>query len=85
MVAPVVPYGFTGSMDAYPGPEMTNANPSPGSWSAYPSPSSIGLYRAGQGYPRFDPERARIYYARVNDKIARLVEEIVAKWDLAGL
>ncbi len=71
--------------ERYTGPEMTTANPSPGSWSAYPSPSSIGLYQAGQGYPRFDPDLARTYYTRVNDKIARLVQDIVAKWDLAGL
>ncbi len=71
--------------ERYTGPEMTTANPSSGSWSAYPSPSSIGLYQAGQGYTRFDPDLARTYYTRVIDKIARLVEEIVAKWDLAGL
>ena len=39
----------------YTGPEMTTANPAAGTWSAYPSPSSIGLYKEGQGFPKFDP------------------------------
>lgn len=69
----------------YTGPEMTTANPEPGSWSAYPSPSSIGLYREGQGYPRFDAARARLYFARVNEKVGRLVRDTIAKWDRAGL
>jgi creatinine amidohydrolase len=52
MIAPVVPYGVTGSMDAY---------------------------------PTFDMQKAKEYFAKVNDKVARLVEEIVAKWKLAGI
>lgn len=71
--------------ERYTGPEMTTANPTPGSWSAYPSPSTIGLYTAGQGYPRFDADQASEYFTRVNDKIAQLVEDVIAKWDLAGL
>ena len=71
--------------ERYTGPEMTTASPASGAWSAYPSPSSIGLYQVGQGYPRFDPDQAAEYFARVNDKIAQLVEDVIAKWDLAGL
>jgi creatinine amidohydrolase len=66
----------------YTGPEMTTANPAAGTWSAYPSPSSIGLYKAGQGYPTFDPVKARLYFERVNDKVARLVEDTIRKWNM---
>lgn len=69
----------------YTGPEMATLNPVAGTWSAYPSPSTIGLYKAGQGYPRFDPQKAQEYFAKVNDKMARLIEEIIAKWKLAGI
>jgi creatinine amidohydrolase len=62
---------------------MATTMPAPNTWSAYPFPSSIMLYKQGQGYPEFDPEKARIYFAKVNDKIARLIEETISKWDLA--
>jgi creatinine amidohydrolase len=65
----------------YTGPEMTTANPPPGTWSAYPNPSSIGLYKEGQGYPTFDPVKAKTYFERVNDKVAKLVLEVVGKWN----
>jgi creatinine amidohydrolase len=71
--------------ERYTGPEMTTPNPPAGSWSAYPAPSSIGLYKEGQGYPTFDLQKARTYFTRVNDKIARLIEETIRKWNLAGL
>jgi len=66
-------------------PEMATAMPSPNTWSAYPFPSSIMLYKEGQGFPNFDLAKARTYFAKVNDKIARLIEETIKKWDLAGL
>jgi creatinine amidohydrolase len=66
-------------------PEMATANPAPGTWSAYPNPSTIGLYKAGEGYPTFDLAKAKEYYARVNDKVAKLIQEIIRKWDMAGL
>jgi creatinine amidohydrolase len=69
----------------YTGPDMATANPAPGTWSAYPNPSSIGLYKAGEGYPRFDEAKAKAYFTRVNEKIAGLVRETIRKWDLAGL
>ncbi len=56
-----------------------------GTWSAVPFPSSIGLYQKGQGYPKFDQKKADEYYKKVTDKVANLVNEIVKKWDLAGL
>ncbi|HXW07028.1 MAG TPA: creatininase family protein [Vicinamibacterales bacterium] len=66
----------------YSGPEMATANPAPNTWSAYPSPSSIGLYREGQGFPRFDAPRAKRYFAAVNDKMARLIEDTIRKWNM---
>ena len=65
--------------------DMVTANPSPGTWSAYPNPSSITLYKDGQGYPKFDLPKAKTYFAKVNDKLAKLVQETIRKWDMAGL
>ncbi|PYJ08177.1 MAG: creatininase [Verrucomicrobia bacterium] len=65
--------------------EMVTANPSPGTWSAYPNPSSITLYKEGQGYPKFDLAKAKSYFTKVNEKMARLIQETIRKWDLAGL
>lgn len=71
--------------EKYTGPEMTTANPAPGTWVAVPSPSSIGLYQKGQGYPKFDQAKAGLYYKKVTDKVTNLINEVVKKWDLAGL
>jgi creatinine amidohydrolase len=57
--------------------EMATAMPAPNTWSAYPFPSSIMLYKDGEGYPKFDRARAKMYFAKVNDKIARLIEEMI--------
>jgi len=65
--------------------DMVTANPSPGTWSAYPNPSSITLYKDGQGYPKFDLAKAKTYYAKVNDKLTKLIQETIRKWDMAGL
>jgi creatinine amidohydrolase len=65
--------------------EMTTAYPAANTWSAYPFPSSIGLYKEGQGYPTFDAAKAKTYYTKVNDKVGRLVEETIRKWDLARI
>ena len=66
-------------------PEMATAYPATGTWSAAPFPSSIGLYQKGQGYPKFDQKKADEYFKKVNDKVADLINEIVKKWDLAGV
>ena len=66
-------------------PQMATALPPPNTWSAYPFPSTIMLYREGQGYPKFDLEKAKTYFTKVNDKIARLIQETIAKWDMAGV
>src|SRR5687768_7494725 len=65
--------------------DLATAYPAPGTWAAVPFPSSIGLYQPGQGYPKFDQKKADEYFRRVNDKIARLILDVVAKWDKAGL
>jgi creatinine amidohydrolase len=66
-------------------PDLATPYPAPNTWMAYPFPSSIGLYKEGEGYPTFDAAKARTYFARVTDKVARLVEDTVRKWDRAGL
>ena len=65
--------------------EMTTAIPPPNTWSAYPFPSTIMLYKEGQGYPKFDPVKAKTYFNKVNGKIARLIQETIKKWDMAGV
>jgi len=65
--------------------DMATALPAPNTWSAYPFPSTIMLYKEGEGYPKFDLAKAKTYFTKVNDKIARLIEETVKKWDMAGL
>jgi creatinine amidohydrolase len=69
----------------YRGPKMATAIPAANTWSAYPFPSSILLYKEGEGYPNFDRVKAKAYFKKVNDKVARLIEETIAKWDMARL
>lgn len=71
--------------EKYTGPEMTTANPAPGTWTAVPSPSSILLYQKNQGYPTFDQAKADLYFKKVTDKVADLVNDTVRKWNMAGL
>ena len=66
-------------------PELALANPAPNTWIAYPAPASIGLYKEGEGHPKFDAAKARVYFDRVNDKVAKLVEDTIRMWDAAGL
>jgi creatinine amidohydrolase len=65
--------------------DLATPNAAPGTYSAYPAPSSIGLYKAGQGYVKFDQSKADEYFAKVTRKIAELIIEIRRKWDMAGL
>jgi len=71
--------------ERYSGPEMATAIPTANTWSAYPFPSSILLYKEGEGYPVFDRQLAKKFFDKVNDKIARLIEDTVKKWELAKL
>jgi creatinine amidohydrolase len=66
-------------------PEMASPNAQAGAYYAVPVTSSIGLYEKGQGYPTFDPAQAREYFRRVNDRVAGLILDTIAKWDLAGV
>ncbi len=65
--------------------DLATPYPPAGTWSATPFPSSIGLYQKGQGYPKFDQKKADLYFVKVTDKIANLINETVRKWNLAGL
>ncbi len=64
-------------------PEMASARGS--GWQAYPFPSSIILYQEGQGYPDFDPEKAAVYYRKVNERMAELIATTIRAWDRARL
>ncbi len=64
---------------------LATARPPAGSWSAFPFPSSIILYQPGQGYVKFDQGKADAYFRAVNDKVAKLVLETIAKWDAAKI
>jgi len=59
--------------------------PAPATYSAYPSPSSILLYKEGQGYVKFDQAKADDYFAKVAQKVSKLITDTRAKWDMAGL
>ncbi len=61
------------------------ASPRGVGWSAYPFPSSIVLYKPGEGYPDFDPEKAEVYFRRVNDRMAELIASTIRKWDQASI
>lgn len=65
--------------------EMTTAYPKGSAWYAVPFPSSIGLYEEGKGYPTFNEEQAKEYFKLVNDKVAMLIENTIAKWEQAKL
>ncbi len=65
--------------------DLATAIPAPGTWTAVPFPSSIELYQKGQGYPKFDQAKADLYYKKVTDKVANLINDVVKKWDMAGL
>lgn len=65
--------------------KLATAYPAPNTWSASPFPSSIGLYQPGQGYPKFDQKKADEYYTKVVAKVGGLIEDVIRKWDEAGV
>jgi creatinine amidohydrolase len=65
--------------------EMASPNPPPGAYMAVPVPSTILLYEKGQGTPTFDAAQAKEYFRKVNDRVAELVLDTIAKWDRAGI
>ena len=64
---------------------LATPRPAEGAWKAYPFPSPIILYKAGQGYVKFDQKKADEYFQAVVEKMTALVQEITAKWDRAGI
>jgi creatinine amidohydrolase len=66
-------------------PEMAAPNAPPGAYYTVPAASTILLYEKGQGYPTFDAAQAKEYFRKVNDRVAELVLDTIAKWDLAGV
>ena len=66
-------------------PEMASPIPPAGAYTAVPVPSTILLYEKGQGTPTFDAAQAKDYFRKVNDRVAELVLDTIAKWDLAGV
>jgi len=64
---------------------LATPRPPGGTWSAYPFPSSIILYQPNQGYVKFDQAKADQYFKAVVDKMTGLVQDIIAKWDKAGI
>lgn len=65
--------------------DLATPYPRAGTWSAVPFPSSIGLYKEGEGYPKFDQAKADEYFRKVTDKVALLIIDVRRKWDLAKL
>jgi len=66
-------------------PEMAAPNAPAGAYYTVPVASTILLYEKGQGYPTFDAAQAKEYFRKVNDRVAELVIDTIAKWDLAGV
>jgi creatinine amidohydrolase len=66
-------------------PEMASPLAPTGAYYTVPVASTILLYEKGQGYPTFDAAQAKEYFRKVNDRVAELILDTIAKWDLAGV
>jgi creatinine amidohydrolase len=66
-------------------PDLALPNAPTGSWSAFPHPATIMLYKEGQGYPKFDAAKAKTYFQKVNEKVAKLIVDVVKRWDAGGV
>ena len=55
------------------------------SWVASPVPWTISLYAEGEGYPTFDQEQADLFFERVNTRVAVFINDIIARWERAGV
>ncbi len=67
----------------YTGADMTT--PRGNGWTAYPFPSSILLYQEGQGYPDFDRQKAERFFALVVERLETVINDVIEKWERAGL
>ncbi len=56
-----------------------------GAWTAVPVTSTIILYEQGQGYPTFREDQAKEYFRKVNDRVAEVIQDVIKKWDAAGV
>ena len=56
-----------------------------GAWSASPVPYTISLYVEGEGYPTFDQGQADLFFERVNTRVAELINDIITRWERAGV
>lgn len=65
--------------------DMAQPAAAPGAYFAVPVTSTIILYEKGQGYPTFDPNQAKEYFRKVNDRMAELILETIRKWDASGV
>jgi creatinine amidohydrolase len=54
-------------------------------WSASPVPYTISLYVEGEGYPTFDQEQADLFFERVNSRVADLINDVISRWERAGV
>lgn len=61
--------------------DMALAYPERNSWAANPFPASIGLYQAGQGYPDFDEQKAKVYFDLVVSSVRDLVKDVIRRWN----
>ena len=64
-------------------PEMVSPLAPAESYYPVPVPSSILVYEEGQGFPTFDEKQAKLYFRKVNDLVANLIQDTIKKWDLA--
>ena len=55
------------------------------SWAASPVPYTISLYVEGEGYPTFDQGQADLFFERVNTSVAELINDVIARWERAGV
>ena len=69
--------------DLYSGADMTTSRGN--GWTAYPFPSSILLYQEGQGYPDFDRQKAERFFASVVERLGTVIDDVIEKWERAGL
>ena len=55
------------------------------SWSASPVPYTVSLYVDGEGYPTFDQGQADLFFERVNARVVELINDVITRWDRAGV
>ncbi len=64
---------------------MTITNPKNNAFYEVPVSATILLYKKGQGFPTFNPRQAKKYFTLVNQKVQKLIQKIIKKWDSAKI